>query len=145
MSDPLKDENRDKMKRLAMIALLSFLMTAAPATAVERSANDLLVDCTNLIKTESIESVSQDHVLGMGYCIGIIDGFVTFNYIYQSVLQTEGNIDLLQMCLPQRISTRKLATVIVKYIAENPDQLHNSGQALAAQALIAEYPCGGEN
>ena len=133
------------MKRLTMIVVLSFVMTAAPAMAVERSANDLLVDCTNLIKTESMESVSKDHVLGMGYCIGIIDGFVTFNYIYESVLQTEGKIDLLQMCLPQRISTRKLATVIVKYIAENPDQLHNSGQALAAQALIAEYPCGGEN
>lgn len=145
MSDPLKDENRNNMKRLAMIAVLSLVMTAAPATAVERSANDLLVDCTNLIKTESIESVSKDHVLGMGYCIGIIDGFVTFNYIYESVLQTEGNIDLLQMCLPQRISTRKLATVIVKHIAKNPDQLHNSGQALAAQALIAEYPCAGEN
>jgi len=77
----------------------------------------------------------------MGYCIGIIDGFVTFNYVYESVLQAEGNSDLLQICLPQRISTRKLATVIVEYIAENPDQLHNSGQALAAQALTVTYPC----
>jgi hypothetical protein len=129
------------MKRILIIAALSLVTTMVPAMAVERSGNDLLVDCTNLIKTESIESVSQDYVLGMGYCIGIIDGFVTFNYIYESVLQAEGKIDLLQMCLPERISTRKLATVIVKYIAEKPDQLHNSGQALAAQALVASYPC----
>ena len=33
----------------------------------------------------------------------------------------------------------------VNYISDNPDQLHNSGQALAAQALIASYPCGGED
>ena len=124
-----------------MIAALSFVMTAAPAIAVERSGNDLLVDCTNLINTKAIESVSKDQVLGMGYCIGIIDGLVTFNYIYESVLQTEGNSDLLQMCLPQRISTRTLASVIVKYIADNPDKSHNSGQALAAQALVANYPC----
>lgn len=130
------------MKRSVIIAALILLMTTAPAMAVKRSGNDLLVDCTNLIKTESIESVSRDHVLGMGYCIGIIDGLVTFNYIYESVLQAEGGIELLQMCLPQRISTRNLATVIVDYIAENPDQLHSSGQALAAQALIANYPCG---
>lgn len=129
------------MKRLAMIAALSFVVTAAPAIAVERSGNDLLVDCTNLIKTESIESVSKDHVLGMGYCIGIIDGLVTFNYVYESVLQAEAHDNLVQMCLPQRISTRKLATVIVNYIADNPDKSHNSGQALAAQALVAKYPC----
>ena len=130
------------MKRLAIIASLSFLMTTAPAMAVERSGNDLLVDCTNLINTESIESVSRDHLLGMGYCIGIIDGLVTFNYVYESVLQAEGSSDLLQMCLPQRISTRKLATVIVKYISDNPDKSHHSGQALAAQALVESYPCG---
>lgn len=125
-----------------MIAALGFVMIAAPAMAVERSGNDLLVDCTNLIKTESIESVSKDQVLGMGYCIGIIDGLVTFNYVYESVLQEEGNGNLVQMCLPKRISTRKLATVIVNYIADHPDLLRTSGQALAAQALIDNYPCG---
>lgn len=130
------------MKRLAMITALSFLMMAAPATAVERSGNDLLVDCTNLIKTESIDSVSKDHVLGMGYCIGIIDGLVTFNYVYESVLQKEGKGNLVQMCLPKRISTRTLAAVIVNYIADKPELLGNSGQALAAQALIDKYPCG---
>ena len=109
--------------------------------AVQRSGNDLLIDCANLIKTETIESVSRDNVLGMGYCIGIIDGMVTFNYVYESVLQAGGNTNLVQMCLPQRISTRTLAAVIVKHLEDNPSQLHQSGQALAAQALVAAYPC----
>ncbi len=129
------------MKHIAMIITLIVVMTAAPAMAVKRSGNDLLIDCTNLIKTESIESVSKDKVLGMGYCIGIIDGLITFNYVYESVLQAGGNDNLVQMCLPQRISTRKLATVIVKHLEDNPSQLHESGQALAAQALVSTYPC----
>ena len=129
------------MKHLAMLVILICLMKALPAVAVQRSGNDLLIDCNNLIKTESIESVSKDNALGMGYCIGIIDGMITFNYVYQSVLQAEGNDNLVQMCLPQRISTRKLATVIVKHLEDNPGQLHDSGQALAAQALTAAYPC----
>lgn len=133
------------IKHYVIITALAAAMKTSTAMAVERSGNDLLVDCTNLIETESIESVSEDHLLGMGYCIGIIDGFVTFNYIYESVLRAEGNIDFLQMCLPQRISTRRLAEVIVAFITEHPDQRHNSGQALAAQALIAEYPCGKQN
>ena len=77
----------------------------------------------------------------MGYCIGIIDGLITFNYVYESVLQAGGNDNLVQMCLPQRISTRKLATVIVKHLEDNPSQLHESGQALAAQALVTTFPC----
>ena len=129
------------MKHLAMLATLIVVLTAAPAMAVQRSGNDLLIDCANLIKTETIESVSRDNVLGMGYCIGIIDGMVTFNYVYESVLQAGGNTNLVQMCLPQRISTRTLAAVIVKHLEDNPSQLHQSGQALAAQALVAAYPC----
>ena len=132
------------MSRLALIAALISVLIAAPALAVERTGNDLLVDCRNLIETKSLESVSRDHLLGMGYCIGIIDGLVTFNYVYESVLQQEGKENLVQMCLPERISTRKLAMVIVEYIANKPDMLGNSGQALAAQALIDKYPCGKE-
>ena len=133
------------MKRVAMILVMSLLLAGVPAMAVQRSGNDLLVDCTNLVTTGSLESVSKDHVLGMGYCIGIIDGLITFNYVYESVLQAEGKADLVQMCLPRRISTRKLAEDIVKYLTDNPSQLHNSGQALAAQALVAKYPCEQEN
>ena len=129
------------MKYLLLLIAASFIITAAPARAVKRSGNDLLIDCSNLIKTESLELVSRDHVLGMGYCIGIIDGLVTFNYVYESVLQREGMTNFVQLCLPQRISTRTLATTIVKYLEDNPSQLHNAGQALAAQALVAKYPC----
>ena len=132
------------MKYLALLVATHFVLTATPVMAVKRSGNDLLIDCTNLIKTESLETVSRDHVLGMGYCIGIIDGLVTFNYVYESVLQVEGKENLVQMCLPQRISTRTLATTIVKYLEDNSSQLHNAGQALAAQALVAKYPCGQE-
>ena len=129
------------MNRLLMIIALFFVITATPVMAVKRSGSDLLVDCANLIETESLETVSKDNLLGMGYCIGLIDGLVTFNYVYESVLQTEGNGNLVQMCLPQRISTRQSAVVIVKYLEDNPSRLHESGQALAAQALVNAYPC----
>ena len=133
-----------RMKHLTIISAFIAALNAAPSMAVQRSGNDLLVDCTNLIKTESIESVSTDQALGVGYCIGLIDGMVTFNYIYESVFQAEGNSDPLQMCLPQRISTRMLAAVIVKHLEAHPGQLHQSGQALAAQALVTAYPCDKE-
>ena len=41
-------------------------------------------------------------------------------------------------------STRQMATVIVKYLEDNPGRLQESGQALAAQALVTAYPCDQE-
>jgi len=127
-----------------MVAAIFMIMTAIPAMAVKRTGNDLLVDCANLIKTESIESVNKEKLLGIGYCIGLIDGLVTFNYVYEAVLEREGNSTMVQMCLPQRISTRQSAEIIVKYLQDNPNRLHQSGQALAAQALVTAYPCNQE-
>ena len=89
------------MKRLPMIVAVFVMVTAVPAMAVNRTGNDLLVDCGNLISTESIESVSKEKLLGIGYCIGLIDGLVTFNYVYEAVLEGEGNSNMVQMCLPR--------------------------------------------
>ncbi len=141
----LEEINKDNnMKKLVILVSLLAVMTAVSAMAVQRSGNDILVDCSNLTKTESTESLSKEKILGVGYCIGLIDGLVTFNYVYDTVLQLEGQNDAIQMCLPERISTRQMAKVIVTYLEANPGRLQESGQALAAQALVTAYPCNGE-
>ena len=89
--------------------------------------------------------MSKEKILGVGYCIGLIDGLVTFNYVYETVLQAEGRGDAVQMCLPERISTRQMAETIVKFLGDNPGRLQESGQALAAQALVTAYPCDQES
>ena len=132
------------MKGLTIIVTFMLVMAAASALAVQRSGSDVRVDCSNLINTESAESLSKEKILGVGYCIGLIDGLITFNYVYESLFQAEGKSDMVQMCLPERISTRQMAAVIVKYLEDNPDRLQESGQALAAQALVTEYPCDQE-
>ena len=134
-----------RMKSLALMVTFFVLMTAVPAMAVQRSGSDMSVDCANLLKTESAESLSKEKILGVGYCIGLIDGLVTFNYVYETVLQAEGRGDAVQMCLPERISTRQMAATIVKFLEDNPGRLQESGQALAAQALVTAYPCDQES
>lgn len=132
------------MKVMTIIVTLFVLLTATSALAVQRSGSDIRVDCSNLINSDSAESLSKEKILGVGYCIGLIDGLVTFNYVYETVLQAEGKGDAVQMCLPERVSTRQMAEVIVKFLDDNPSRLQDSGQALAAQALVTAYPCDQE-
>lgn len=129
---------------MTIIVTLFVLLTATSALAVQRSGSDIRVDCSNLINSDSAESLSKEKILGVGYCIGLIDGLVTFNYVYETVLQAEGKGDAVQMCLPERVSTRQMAEVIVKFLDDNPSRLQDSGQALAAQALVTAYPCDQE-
>lgn len=132
------------MKVITIMVTLFVMLTAAPAMAVQRSGSDIRVDCSNLLNTGSAETLSKEKILGVGYCIGLIDGLVTFNYVYETVLQAEGKGDAVQMCLPERVSTRQMAEVIVKFLDDNPSRLQDSGQALAAQALVTAYPCDQE-
>lgn len=132
------------MKVMTIIVTLFVLLTATSALAVQRSGSDIRVDCSNLINSDSAESLSKEKILGVGYCIGLIDGLVTFNYVYETVLQAEGKGEAVQMCLPERVSTRQMAEVIVKFLDDNPSRLQDSGQALAAQALVTAYPCDQE-
>ena len=130
------------MKYLIMIAALVMLVAAVPAMAVKRTGNDLLIDCSNLIKTESMETVSKDNVLGMGYCIGLIDGMVTFNYVYESVLQREESSNMLQMCLPERISTRQSAQIIVKYLlgdTSGTEPFHITAESIVLNHIRVKY------
>ena len=129
---------------MTIIVTLFVLLTATSALAVQRSGSDIRVDCSNLINSDSAESLSKEKILGVGYCIGLIDGLVTFNYVYETVLQAEGKGEAVQMCLPERVSTRQMAEVIVKFLDDNPNRLQDSGQALAAQALVTAYPCDQE-
>jgi len=99
------------MKRIVKMIIVCMAITAVPAMAVERTGNDIRIDCSNLIESESSESLSKEKVLGVGYCIGMIDGLVTFNYVYETVLETRGDASMVQMCLPERVSTRQLAGV----------------------------------
>ena len=133
------------MKYFVLVAVLFFVTAAVPALAVKRSGHDLLIDCRNLVETEAIETVEKEKLLGMGYCIGLIDGLITFNYVYEAVLEQEGDAEIVQMCLPARLSTRQSAKVIVKYLEDNPDRMDESGQALAAQALVDAFPCDKSN
>lgn len=129
------------MKSFIIMVLLVFFV-AIPAWGIQRSGHDLLVDCRNLAQSESMDQVTTELALGMGYCIGLIDGLITFNYVYEAILEGTGDDDLIQLCLPEQVSTRQLAQDIVVYLEAHQDRLQESGQALAAQALVAAHGCG---
>jgi len=52
----------------------------------------------------------------------------------------------LQFCIPDSgIPVIQAARIIVKYLKEHPEQLHEDGMGLTVAALKDSFPCGGKN
>jgi hypothetical protein len=44
-------------------------------------------------------------------------------------------------CIPIGVSTGQGARVVIKYLRDHPEQLHEDGPILTFNALIAAFPC----
>ena len=72
----------------------------------------------------------------IGNCLGYVAGAVDTLEIHQSV----GNLPRYY-CLPERVSVNQLVAVVVKYLGENPAELHNIASSLILKALVEAFPC----
>jgi hypothetical protein len=108
-------------KRVSVVAVL--LLASGGAWAYFKTGNELLANCTGNSFKE-------------GYCLGYI----------ASVSDTHNTwVDLGNMseifCLPKGVTQGQLQSVGVKYLEENPADLHLTASSLIAHALGRAFPC----
>jgi hypothetical protein len=79
------------------------------------------------------------------HCLGYLDGLVDMNDIFKSNVLKNPSQGLI--CLPKdkRVTVGELAKIVVKYLEDNPTQLHESAGALATVALGKAFPCKGKS
>ena len=135
------------MKIIPMTALLLFAASVTTADCKNppntRDGNSLLRECQVSLKIEDGDVTGLDSVdasMDDGYCVGLITG----------VLDTHGILGQLEESLGGRFkpyfcpSKNQLAVTqvrIVKYLRENPSQLHQPETMLAMMALASSFPC----
>lgn len=105
-----------------------------PASTVNGDA--LLTECSEI--TDRPPEAAADSSTGGSYCLGMVNGMMNLNYIYQSQL---GNQALF--CLPDDIviSNIEAARVVVGYLKEHPEELHEDPASLMFFAFQKTYPC----
>ena len=108
------------------------------AHAQEEDGNFLLRECK-----ETLNDTYQgcEPAVSSMHCLGYIDGLVDMNDIYKSNILKSSSQALI--CLPKekRVTVGELARIVVKYLEDNPGQLHESAAALATVALGKAFPC----
>jgi hypothetical protein len=122
-------------KTLAAIGLM-VCSTGALSIELKNDGNELLEQCRIATDQNTIENV--DNALIMGYCLGKIQGIRQtldiFSYNYN--LPPEQKV-----CIPTNVTNGQAARIVVKFLEDNPDQLHLSQTVLAIQAFKTAFPC----
>jgi hypothetical protein len=117
------------MKTLLLtILLLSF----GQAQASFQSGSMLLENCeTHINKT----SPTRSHA-----CFGYIEGIADVHTTFSSWKEIDK-----RWCTPDKINSKQLVRIVVKYLQERPEALHHAAGSLVANALNDAFPCEAES
>ncbi|MFJ1254088.1 Rap1a/Tai family immunity protein [Cupriavidus sp. CuC1] len=114
-----------------LLALVSGVAMSAPTGA------DLLRSCGAVVKQQDGITISVDESAESIWCIGYVAGFL------DAVGMTPPKVNGKQaICLPPNgITNDQAIRLVVKWLRENPDGLHQSGRTEALIALSKAFPC----
>ncbi len=129
------------MKHLSTLCVFMSCFAVLVAHAEDEDGNFLLRECK-----ETLAGTYQgcEPAISSMHCLGYIDGLVDMNDIFKSNVLKSSSQALI--CLPKekRVTVGELARIVVKYLEDNPTQLHESAAALATVALGKAFPCKGK-
>ena len=108
------------MKRVAVILVLMAAVGAAHAQRVSKvTARVLMTACSGGKQAE--------------LCDAYLDGFT-------DAIRANGQ-DHALACIPQTVSGTELRDVVVRWLRDNPESQHETGEKVAHLALQKAYPC----
>ena len=118
-----------KIKSMLVITVLALLSSQVQAKDILKLTynfgSELLTNC------EGEDSFSQ------GLCFGYIEGA----YDSYAVMVKWGIIEKDFICVPVNVSKGQLVKVVVKYLNDNPAELHLIASSRVIHALSAAFPC----
>lgn len=129
----MKQSNRNTL--CAIILFFSTGLFSANLFAEETDA--FVIDTAeDLIEVCTFDNSHANHQTATAFCYGFFEGAAHYN---NALEQSPLHANLL--CEPQTLSRQQAVTVVVEYLAANPQ--YNSEPAIdgAFRALVAEWPC----
>jgi Rap1a immunity proteins len=114
--------------RIILLTLAVGLASGAKAEPDRNSANFRLPGCKAFANPQS-----SDDPLGQGYCAGTVSGI--------AFIIKDGGYPNACAHIPQGVTTGQEVQVVVRYMEQRPNRLHESFKELVAEALASGWPC----
>ena len=93
--------------------------------------------CNAEVKQRDGLNISEEESIEALWCVSYVSGFLDALAVSELMAPVRKAI-----CLPQRgITTDQAARILVKYLRDNPEKLHQSGRISLFVALAKVFPC----
>jgi hypothetical protein len=123
-----------------LIATIGFLYIAAIAMPCYADGNAIMEDCNAAVSFADSGALhdSDDINFGRaGYCLGLVQGITQLNKYYELMLKGKS-----LFCTPSGgIKNGQAARIVVKYLRDHPEKLHEHESFLVIEAFREAYPC----
>jgi hypothetical protein len=117
---------------MASAALLWGVLSGTLANA-QNSAMSMKAGCEEFANKGS--NTNPTLIFNSGYCVGIIEGLM-------QKAQTPAGVQVgLPICGPATSTVGQAVLVVIKYMNDNPQELHESFMKVALHALVKTWPC----
>lgn len=123
------------MKKTTFLLIIAFLFITFPHNASGKhfsDGNQLLQACNQAIKY--FDSDERSNVFNAGSCWGYIRAA---NDMYEIMAQDS----IRTICIPSETGTQQMIRVVVKYLIDHPERLHNVASLLIYEAFKESFPC----
>lgn len=95
-------------------------------TDYRHDGNELLKRCQAVT-----QSLSYENLLDFYWCLGFLEGVTS---MHPSTLPPRS-------CLPEGGTYTQVMQVLVKYLKDHPERLHEDQTVLTVDALVTAFPC----
>ena len=128
------------MKRLVLSLVTVSLFFASPVLAFEVDrGNKFLSQCNEAIKYFDDEKANIDRV-GFASCVSYLEGFNHSSNLHRQYLVRQKSHPLY--CLPKNgIVDAQSVRIVVKYLKDHPEKIHETKLSLVTKAFMEAFPC----
>jgi len=123
--------------------ILAIVLLLAEAALASPTGNDVLKNCQTAVRSFDNNGASVSELTDVGWCEGWVRAALELTRSYNDLTDfTKQKPTVLQFCLPESgIPLIQAIRVVVKYLQQHPDQLHEDGMGLTIAALKGSFPC----
>jgi len=129
------------------ILLFIVLLGTGISVSAETTGNDVLKHCQTAIRFSDNNGAPTGEHFESGWCIGWVNSVLQLTKLHNEWTDfTKQKPTLLQFCVPTSgIPIIQAVRIVVKYLKDHPEQLHEDGMGLTIAALKDSFPCGGKS
>jgi len=131
------------MRIITLLLTILLLPSVSFAEAPVDDGNALLKNCITALNAldGKISATKGEAAFCAGICFGKVGGVVDAGTIINAFAESKGHNKQDVYCVPDDVSTAQATRVVVKYLKEHSEDLHQRDTALIVTALKEAFPC----